>query len=265
MEYLEKKREKQRIKNIRKRKIKKFLTAFFFIIVFFLWGIYFLLQSDLLNLKKIEVQGNIILTTEEIIDTGQLFLNRNIFQYKLIDIEKNLLSHPFIKEVSLQRKLPNRIIVTVREREKYAIIPYMGSYIYIDQDKVVLQVSENYLAEDLILITGVEFQSFNLGDQVDISKEPLLDAAIELIEASKLVTIGELISEINIGQEDYIKLVTFDGIEVLIGNKTDMAYSVLALKEVLTNLYTRNIKSVIVDMRYKGQISIRNRENWEEN
>ncbi|AKL95623.1 cell division septal protein [Clostridium aceticum] len=265
MEYIKNKREKQRLKNIRKRKIRKFLTAFFFIIVFFLWGVYFLLQSDLLNLKKVEIRGNNILTVEEITSAGQLSINRNIFQYKLADIEKNIQSHPLIKEVTLQRKLPSSIVIELKERDKYAIIPYMGSYIYIDQDKVVLQVSESYLAEDLILITGVEFQSFNLGDQVDISKEHLLDVAMELVEASKVVGIGEIISEINIEPEDYIKLVTFDGIEVLIGNKTDLAYTVLSLKEVLTNLYTRNLKNVIVDMRYKGQISIRNRENWEEN
>lgn len=156
------------------------------------------------------------------------------------------------------------MIITIREREKYAIIPYMGSYIYIDQDKVVLQANDSYLVEDLVLITGVEFQSFKLGEQVDIDHPESLEIALELIEAAKIISIVEMISEINIGKEDYIQLITFDGIEVLLGDTIEPAYAMLTLKEVLTNLYTRGIKNAIVDMRYEGQISIRNRESWEE-
>lgn len=260
MDYIEKRPEKK----IRKRKIKRIITAFFFVIVFILWGIYALLKSDLLNLENIEVHGNEVLSKEEIIEAGRLSFNRNILQFKLSDIENYIASHPFIKEANVKRKLPKTLIITVREREKYAIIPYMGSYIYIDQDKVVLQSSDNYLAEDLVLITGVEFESFKLGDKADIKNPMLLNTTMEIIDASKIVNSAEMISEINIGQENYIKLITFDGIEVLLSNTADPAYTMLALKEVLTNIYTRNINNVIVDMRYKGQISIRNREKWEE-
>lgn len=256
--------EKKPSKITKKRKIKRLITTFFLVMVFILWSVYAILKSDLLNLENIEIQGNKVLSKEEIIEVGELSYNRNILQFKLTDIEKNIISHPFIKEVDLKRKLPKTMIITVKEREKYAIIPYMGSYIYIDQDKVVLESTDSYLAEDLVLITGVEFESFKLGDRADIKNPVLLDTTMEIILASKIVNNAEMISEINIGQEDYIKLITFDGIEVLISNTADPAYTMLALKEVLTNIYTRNISNIIVDMRYKGQISIRNKDKWEE-
>ncbi|SNS24429.1 cell division protein FtsQ [Anaerovirgula multivorans] len=260
MEYKDIRKEKK----IRRRRLKRILTAFFLSIVFLLWGIYYLLQSDLLNLQMIEVHGNIELTEEEIIDGAKLYTKRNILQYNLLEIKENVEMQPFVKEAIIKRKLPKTMIITVREREKYAIIPYMGSFIYIDQDKVVLQVNDDYLSEDLILITGVEFQSFKLGDKADINNPEMLNTAMELIEASRATSIVEMISEINIEKEDYIQLITFDGIEVLLADTIDPAYSMVALKEVLTSLYTREIKNVIVDMRYKGQISIRDREQWEE-
>lgn len=260
MEYKDIRKERK----IRRRRLKRVLTAFFLIIVFLLWGIYYLLQSDLLNLQMIEVHGNLELTEEEIIDGAKLYTKRNILQYNLLEIKENVEMQPFVKEAMIKRKLPKTMIITVREREKYAIIPYMGSFIYIDQDKVVLQVNDDYLSEDLILITGVEFQSFKLGDKADINNPEMLNTAMELIEASRATSIVEMISEINIGKEDYIQLITFDGIEVLLADTIDPAYSIVALKEVLTSLYTREIKNVIVDMRYKGQISIRDREQWEE-
>ncbi|SDK40669.1 cell division protein FtsQ/DivIB [Natronincola ferrireducens] len=257
-------REIRREKKIRNRKVKRSITIVFFVIIFLLWGIYYLLQSDLLNLKELEVYGNHMITKEEILRTPELSIERNIFQYKPSHIKHQIELHPYVEEAHIKRKLPATIIITVKEREKYAIIPYMGSFIYIDHNKVVLEVSDDYLAEDLVLITGVAFNSFKIGDKLDISNEELLDRAMEYIEASKIVSIADIISEINIDQEGYIKLITFDGIEFLLSNREDPAYTILALKEVLTNLYATNKKNVIVDMRYKGQISIRSREQWEE-
>ncbi|SES64713.1 cell division protein FtsQ [Natronincola peptidivorans] len=260
MEYTEIKREKKR----RRRKIRKILTGIFLIMVFILWSVYFLLKSDLFNLKIISIEGNKTLAEEEIIEMAELYTNRNIYQYSLSDLQAKVKSHPFVEDAIIKRKIPKTIIITVREREKYAIIPYMGTFIYIDHNKVVLKISDSYLEEDLILITGVDFNSFKLGDVVDIKNPQLLSFVMGFIEASKMTSIIDRISEINIGQEAYIKLITFDGIEILLADTQDPAYSTLALKEVLTNLYTRDIKNVIVDMRYKGQISIRNREHWEE-
>ncbi len=256
---------KRREKNIIRRKIKGILVVFFLTIIFILWTIYSILQSDLLNLKKIEVFGNVLLTEDEIIEESKLYLSRNIFQYNLLEIGDNVAKNPFVKDAEVKRKLPNSMMITVKEREKYAIIPYMGSFIYIDSSQVVLQASNEYLGEDLVLITGVEFQGFKLGDKIDINNSQLFDTALQLIEASRISSIIEMISEINIGNKDYIQLITFDGIEVLLAADTDPAYSILALKEILNNLYTRNTKDLIIDMRYKGQTFVGNRKRWEEN
>ena len=261
MEYTDRKKEKR----IWHKKLKRVITAFFLLIMFILWSMYILLKSDLLNLKEIEVYGNETLVEEELISEARLYTDRNIFQYNLEEVKKNVEEHPFVKEAIIKRKLPKTIMITIKEREKYAIIPYMGNFIYIDEDQVVLQVNDDYLEEDLVLITGVEFQSFKIGSKADISNPELLDYAMKLIEASRIASIIEMISEINIGTEEYIQLITFDGIEVLLVDTMEPAYAILALKEVLMNLYTQDIKNATIDMRYEGQISIRNREQWEEN
>lgn len=261
MEYTDRKKEKR----IWHKKLKRVITAFFLLIMFILWSMYILLKSDLLNLKEIEVYGNETLVEEELISEARLYTDRNIFQYNLEEVKKNVEEHPFVKEAIIKRKLPKTIMITIKEREKYAIIPYMGNFIYIDEDQVVLQVNDDYLEEDLVLITGVEFQSFKIGSKADISNPELLDYAMKLIEASRIASIIEMISEINIGKEEYIQLITFDGIEVLLVDTMEPAYAILALKEVLMNLYTQDIKNATIDMRYEGQISIRNREQWEEN
>lgn len=104
MENIERKREVK----TRRRKIRRVLTVFFLVIVFLLWSIYSLLKSDLLNLENIEIYGNDVLTEEEIISAAGLHTGRNIFQYNLLEVKENVDKIPFVKEVTIKRKLPKQ-------------------------------------------------------------------------------------------------------------------------------------------------------------
>jgi len=84
------------------RKIKMRISSILFALVFIFWGIYYLLQSDLMNLKEIELNGNEQIEAEEIIYISNLVTNRNIFKYNLKEVEENIKSHPYIKEVKIQ-------------------------------------------------------------------------------------------------------------------------------------------------------------------
>ncbi|MBU5677298.1 FtsQ-type POTRA domain-containing protein [Alkaliphilus sp. MSJ-5] len=246
------------------RKIKTRVSSILFALVFMFWGIYYLLQSDLMNLKNIVIEGNEQVESEEIINLSNLVINRNIFKYNLKEIEKDIVSHPYIKESKVQRKLPRTITIEVKERQEYAIIPYMGSYIYIDEENIVLNASDSYIANDHILITGVEFKSFKVGEKIEATNDKGLKVVMDLLKAAKMTSIFEMISEINITEENNIRLITFDGVDVLLGEGKNPAYLMVALDEILVNLYTKNIRNVVIDMRYEGHISVKDRNTWED-
>lgn len=245
-----------------RRKIKMRISSFLFILMFIFWGMYYLLQSDLMNLKNIVLEGNSYVDENEIIDISSLVINRNIFKYNLKEIKKNIKSHPYVKEVEIRRKLPNTIIIQIKEREEYAIILYMGSYIYIDEENIVLRASDSYIADDNILITGIDFKSFKIGEKVKAINNDDLDLVMDLLKVANTTMIYDMISEINIGEKNNVRIITFDGSEVLLGDAKDPAYLMVALDEMLINLYTKNIKNVIIDMRYEGYISVKDRNTW---
>lgn len=246
------------------RKIKMRASSILFAFVFIFWGIYYLLQSDLMNLKEILIEGNQQVNEEEIINLSNLVINRNIFKYNLKEIEESILFHPYIKDVHVERKLPSTIIIKVKERQEYAIIPYMGSYIYIDEENTILKASDSYIANDHILITGVEFKNFKVGEKIEASNSKGLENALNLLRAAKMTSVFEMISEINVSDENNISLITLDGIDVLLGEGKDPAYLMLALDEILVNLYTKNMRDVVIDMRYEGHISVKERKTWED-
>lgn len=251
-------------KRKRIRKIRMRISSLLFALMFISWGIYYLLQSDLMNLKKIVLEGNVQVQKDEIINISNLVINRNVFKYNLKEIEKNIVSHPYIKEARAQRKLPSTIILQVKEREEYAIIPYMGSYIYIDDENIVLKASDSYIANDNILITGVEFKSFKIGEKIEATNSDDLNLVMDLLKAANMTSIYEMISEINISEKSNMRLITFDGVEVLLGEGENPAYLMVALDEILVNLYTKDIRNVVIDMRYEGHISVKDRNTWED-
>ncbi len=242
-----------------RRRIKRVVTSLLLIVVFILWGIYALLQSDFFNLKHVDILGNETIQQEELLQYSQLVMNRNLFKYKLDEIKEKIETHPYVKEVTVERKLSGRLIIKVKERSEYAIITYMGSYIYIDKEGVVLRVSDSELSHKLPLITGAEFKSFNVGEAVDVINLQDLVKVIKVLEAANLTEMADTISEVNIAEPENIKLITFDGIEVHLGSAENPAYLMLTLKEVLVNLYTINRRDVIIDLRYEGHITVKDR------
>lgn len=242
------------------------VSSILFALMFALWGMYYLLQSDLMNLKNIIVEGNSYVDETEIINISNLVINRNVFKYNLKEIKKDIGTHPYIKDVKIYRRLPSTLVIQLEEREEYAIIPYMGSYIYIDDENRVLRASDNYMANDNILITGAEFESFKIGEKIETTNRENLDRVMDLLRAANMTSMYEMISEININDKDNIKLITFDGSEVLLGQGKNPAYLMVALDEILINLYTKNVKNAIIDMRYEGHISVRDKDitTWED-
>jgi cell division protein FtsQ len=178
--------------------------------------------------------------------------------------KRQIESHPYIEDVKVERKFPRTITIEVKEREEYAIIPYMGSYIYIDEQNTVLRASDSYIANDHILITGVEFKSFKLGEKIGATNSKGLKVVMDLLKAAKMTSIFDMISEINISDESNIRLTTLDGVDVLLGEGDNPVYLMVALDEILVHLYTKNIRNVVIDMRYEGNISVKDRNIWED-
>ena len=259
-------KEKNYVKSRRKqiRKIKTGILSLLFVLMFIFWCMYYLLQSDLMNLKNIVLEGNSNVTEDEIVNISNLVIDRNIFKYNLKEIKQNIISHPYIKEVKVYRKLPDTIMIQMEEREEYAIILYMGSYIYIDQESIVLKASDSYMANENILITGINFKNFKVGERVQATNDDDLGLVMDLLKAINMTTVYDMISEINISEKNNIRIITFDGSEVLLGEAENPAYLMVALDEILINLYTQNIKNVIIDMRYEGYISVKGRDTWED-
>lgn len=245
-------------------KLRGYFSLFLLLMVFILWGTYGILQSDFLNLEVVEIKDNQQVSQEEIMEASKLIFHRNILKFNLEEIEENINLLPYIKEATLERKLPRKLIIQVKEREEYAIISYMGGFIFVDMEAVILKSSDSYLFDQLPLVTGLEIESYKVGEKISAQNDSQLQDSLILIEAAKLTDMTDYISEIDISDTDVLRIFTIDGTEVLLGEGNNHIYSMLALKDVLVTLSTMEKSNVIIDLRYEGHVTVRDREGQEE-
>ena len=105
---------KKKKKRKKKRYILKFTIAFAFIAVILMF-----MNTDLFDIKKIEVRGNKSYTGGQIIQKTGIKTGDNIFWTRCGNAEDLLLADAYFKEADISRTLPSTIEINVKERSNY--------------------------------------------------------------------------------------------------------------------------------------------------
>ncbi|MBT6339790.1 MAG: FtsQ-type POTRA domain-containing protein, partial [Desulfobacula sp.] len=63
----------------------------------------FITQSDLFNIKKIEISGTKRVLKDDILKLADLTFEKNILKINLFSIEKHIISHPWVQSAYVKR------------------------------------------------------------------------------------------------------------------------------------------------------------------
>ena len=103
-------------------------------------GLYgFLAISPLYRVKEVSIDGNQRMTRAEAIRWANLETSGNIFRADIRGAVARLRRHPWVKGVTIERVVPDRLAITVRERAPYARLVGRSSAYLLDEEGVILQ------------------------------------------------------------------------------------------------------------------------------
>ena len=141
-------------------------------------GAYATTQSSFLSVGEITVKGvEKRVTEEEVLEVADINQGDSMFGLDLAKADENVTSLPWVSEVTIERKWPRSILITLKEREPsvIAVIPN-GEKFLLDRSGVVLdQVNQNDASLPIIRVDEVGV----LGTQIS-GITPLLRAAEEV-------------------------------------------------------------------------------------
>lgn len=183
----------------------------------------FLLGYYATTVKSIRVDGNSILTDEQVINLAGLYTGKNIFVYDLAAAKRGVESNPYLKCNEIKRSLPDKLIISVSERKEFAAL-LLGSsdYCVIDRSGCVLDIGRSAESvEGLLPIYGLSAMGIRVGMNIDADKGKLRPFTIMQIIESLGDRSGEIRS-IDISNTSSVKLVTVSGVTVMLGDSVNI-------------------------------------------
>jgi cell division septal protein FtsQ len=140
------------------------------------------------QVSEIEIRGNDHVATQEILSRLGLSEPVNILQLDMKALAARVMTHPWVRNASIQRHLPSRLIVTIEEREAVAVLS-MGKTYLLSADAVILEAVQRPPAQALPTIRAQWKPKVRVGEHLS---EPRIVRGLALLEAlRKAPLLGE--------------------------------------------------------------------------
>lgn len=222
--------EIQRIKRMKKIKITKYLM----LIALFITLIVVTMFSPLFNIKSIVVTGNNKITQNEIISLSQVQLEENTYKINKYKVKQRIKENAYIEDVTIKRKLPSELQISVVERQATFMIEYGASFVYIDNQGYILEISENKL--ELPILQGIQTESaqFETGKRLENEDLQKMNTVLKIMEIAKNNDISNIITRIDIEDEENYKII-FETKEktAYLGDNSNLNTKILTIKAIL--------------------------------
>ncbi|AQS60491.1 cell division protein FtsQ [Desulforamulus ferrireducens] len=211
------------------RKKNHLVQSVFFILLVAV-AAYVILQSPIFEIREFVVTGNRQLPKEDLIKYSGLNYGANLFKVNLSDAEEKLSLVPLVKKATMERVLPDKIVINVVERKAVALVPWENSFIKVDSDGVYLQKGQ--IASALPIITGLQIKANGPGKKIDSEHLPVALNALTQLPRTLVMNL----SEININEAGQIYLYTIDGVQGRMGLPTDLPYKANVFQQVISSI-----------------------------
>ena len=149
-------------------------------------------MSVFFRVSDIQVKGNVHYTPEEIIRASAIEEGDNLFFFDRIAATSRALSKlPYIEDVAVERRLPNKVIITVEESSALAYLELGEEQWTLDHRCKVLGKAAEGETEELIPVVGIRPGTLMIGEQMetedqDVEQVEFLAAILDQIEARGL-------------------------------------------------------------------------------
>jgi len=202
--------------------------------------------SRYFQVKTITIHGNHTLSKSDLIYYLGLNKPSNLLTLDLRTLYRKLMSHPWIKDASIHRKLPSTLTIDVQERVPVALIK-LGGFYYMDRNGVVFDKINKDMGCDFPVFTGPR----NFSELSAYS--PLIMEALSILNKNTSL----LISEFHLDLAHGITLITLnDALPVKLGRE-NLPRRFRRFQTVYHYLRRREIPIKAIDCRYSDRVVVK--------
>ena len=141
-------------------------------------------MSVFFRISVIEVEGSLTYSDEEIIGASGLEVGDYMFFINRFTATSNIFSKlPFVEQVSIERKLPNRVTIEIAESSSLAYVPLSGEFWIVDRSCKLLKTASAAETQGLISLLGIMPVTPMIGEilTVESGETPKVEYAAEIL------------------------------------------------------------------------------------
>lgn len=234
----------------RRRKIRINRVIILLLFVFMIcFGVILFIRSDFFSLKNIKVVNNDILTKTQIKNLSNINTGKNLFSYDTEKIKININKSEYIENVKVKRRIPNSIVIDVKEKAIGCVLKDNGdNYYYTDENLRYMDKVEREKIKNNYIIVEVNFLIKE--NQIKFENKKDKEKLIALIKYTKQDGLDNKISSISFEDENKINMTTKEGIKVVMGKNSDVKHNIAKLTQILVDLKNKNINYGKIDMTF---------------
>lgn len=230
-------------RKLNQREKQKRIVSFILIIMVISVTATILIKSSYFNIKEIEVKNNNIVTRDEVITLANI-TNQNIFLLSKQKVETNIKNNPYIDEVKINRKLPNKIIVDIKEKDVRGIVRLKNAFVDIDSKGRMVHTVNKFPDGKLILVEGIDVKEYIFNENVT-NDERKLNALINILQLFVLENVKKDIEKVDIKDPYSVIIKTKKGIDIDVGDTSNLEYKISFAYTLLDNENVKGKQGII--------------------
>lgn len=217
----------------KKKKIKR-IIKWTTILLLIIGGITFALVSPIFNIKEIQVCNNNQIATETIVSLSQLQVGQNLFRFSKKNVEKEIKTNPYVESVNIKRKIPNKIEISIEERNRNYNVEFLNGYAYINNQGYILEISEQKLELPVIQGISTEQEQIVEGNRLNTEDLGKLETVIKIMNICKNYELDKKVSSIDIeNKNDYIIYMEEEKKTIYLGDDSNLSNKMLYVPTIL--------------------------------
>src|SRR3990170_107602 len=213
-------------------------------------------HSRLFSVRDIDMNRCAYVTRDEVSGILSGVAQGNIWSLSSRDIGRRLLTHPWVRSVSVRKVFPDRLVVRIEERKPAAMVNLDALY-YVDEEGTIFKRLTAYDPKNFPIVTGFSRGELTARDAVTLQN---LRKTLELLRSTESGVLRQNISEVHFDAQEGYTLGTRDsGLQLKIG-MMEFREAMKRIEEALPKLSSVGQARGIVDLKTAGRIYVRPEE-----
>ncbi len=206
----------------------------FLIVILLAIAIVFVCMSGAFNISQIVVEGNVTISSEQVVSFSGIQKGTNLFALSKQEIMEKIKENPFVDSVQVKRCFPNKVKLILQERTVEYALPLASSYVYINRDGYILEISNQFNNVPILLGVSTDLSNVKENERLAESDLKKMNTVQKIMEMGIHHQMQELITKIDISnEEDYALHLEKEGKIAYLGSGTDLNTRFLYLKAIL--------------------------------